>query len=286
HDEDQYTTARDVARIVKMAIENETFCEIFGAKYYSVPATNKAEARHLESQNYLMNNDHVIIHYDERVTGSRTAVAYDRTRSIASVARAGDMQLICIVMGSDSVYEKDGYTVKVFGGYDETKKMLDNGFTGYQTAQILYDNQIVLQKTVPNGTSDLTVGIREGALSVVPVNTTLESLSFRYANEIPLEAPIKKGQKVCSLQVWCGAVCIAETDLYAMNQVFHIGEVSDDTGIQSNRVGFGKIFLWSIGGIVAVILLGFVVLTVIRSTNISKVKRRSIQHSRNRRRSR
>ncbi len=285
HDENQFTTARDVARIVKKAIENETFCEIFGAKYYSVPKTNKAEERHLESQNYLMNNDHVIIHYDERVTGSRTAVAHDRSRSIASVASVGDMQLICVVMGSDSVYEKDGYTVKVFGGYDETKKMLDNGFSGYKTAQILYDNQIVLQKSVANGSSDLTIGTREGAFTVVPENTTIESLSFRYANEVPLEAPIKKGQKICSLQVWCGAVCIAETDLFAMNQVFHINDVFTDTGTRSDGPGFGKVLIWTVGGIVTVILLGFAVLAVIRSTHISKAKRRSIRHRRNRRRS-
>ena len=224
HDENQYTTARDVARILSKAIQNDEF----GAKYYTVPATNKAEERHLSSQNYLINNDDDVNYYDERVTGSRTAIANDRSRAIASVAELNDMKLICVVMGADSQYEDDGYSVRVYGGYNETKKLLDLAFTGYKTAQLLFPNQVILQKTVMNGGSDVSVGTLDGAFSVIPNNITETSLAYRYINEVPLSAPIEKGQRVSTLQIWCGNVCVSQNDLYAMNSVKHVNNMFED----------------------------------------------------------
>ena len=286
HDPNQFTTARDVARILIKAIQNEMFCDAFGAKYYSVPATNKSDARHLSSQNYLINNDKVVIHYDERVTGSRTAVANDLSRSIASVAQVDDMKLVCVVMGAESVYEKDGYTIRVFGGYDETKKLLDLGFTGYKTAQILHPNQVILQKSVLDGSSDVSIGTKTGAFSVIPDNVNADALVFKYVNETPITAPIENGQKVSTLQIWYGAVCLAQADLYTMNRVVSAGSVfsdKDNTGSQFNIV---KTFLWLLAGIVVIVLIMFVSLSILRATRIAKVRRQSRRNSRNRRRSR
>ena len=286
HEENQYTTARDIARILAKAIQNETFCEIFGAKYYSVPETNKSEARNLSSQNYLMNNDHVVIHYDERVTGSRTAVASDRTRGIASVAQVNDMKLLCVVVGAESKYEEDGYTVKVFGGYDETKKLLDLGFNGYKTAQVLHANQIIQQRSVVDGSSDVLIGTQSGALAVVPDNIQENSLDYRYVNEIPLTAPIEKGQRLSTLQIWCGSVCIAQTELVAMNSVALAGSVFVDDGTNAGQFAFLNVVKYLLVALAVVVLLGVAVLYVLRGIRIVKARRQSRRNSRNRRRSR
>ena len=286
HDENQYTTARDVARILSYAIRNEQFCEIFNAKEYRVPATNKSEERILSSQNYLINNDENINYFDERVTGSRTAVADDRTRSIASVAKLGDMELICVVMGSDSQYEKDGYTVKVFGGYNETKKLLDSCFTGYKTAQILYPNQVVLQKSVMDGSSDLMAGTHEGAFAVIPENVVQENLSFRYANEVSLSAPIEKGQRVSTLQIWCGNICVSQTELYAMNSVKAAGSISSQP--ESPRIGLHwlKAILYTVGAVTVFVLLAIALLSAVRAIRIARKNRHRRRNSQYRRRSR
>ena len=286
HDDAQYTTARDVARILAKAVQNETFCEIFGEKYYTVAETNKSETRYLTSQNYLMNNDKVIDYFDERATGSRTAVANDRTRSIGSVAQVNDMQLICVVMGAESKYEDDGYTEKVYGGYKETKELFDLGFTGNKTTQILHSNQTFLQKSVLNGSSDVLLGIENGVFAVVPENINENTLSFRYVNEVPMSAPIEKGEKAATLQVWLGAVCIAQADLFTMNKVLPAGATFDENGTGADASGFFKVLLYLLGGIGFVVVAGFIVLYLLRVTHIANVKRRSRRNSRNRRRSR
>ena len=54
HDEETYTTARDVCRITDKALENEVFRAMFTAETYTVPKTNKSEARELWTTNYMM----------------------------------------------------------------------------------------------------------------------------------------------------------------------------------------------------------------------------------------
>ena len=280
-DPNQYTTARDMARILAQAIKNEKFCEIFGDIYYNVPETNKSPIRYLSSENYLMNDDMVMIHYDSRVTGSRTGIANDWSRSIASVANSNGLNFICIVMGAESVYEDDGYTVKVFGGYNETRQLLDMGFNGHKTAQILFENQILKQCSVSNGNCDVSIGTHDSAFSVIPETMDALGLSYRYMNEVQLSAPIEKGQKLSSVQVWCGSACVAEADLYAMNSVDVIETVSQDNVESEN--GFFVWILYGLGIVFGITLIGFIIISILRAVHISKRKK---MHRRYRRRGR
>ena len=267
-DPNQYTTARDMARILAQAIKNEKFCEIFGNVYYNVPETNKFPIRYLTSENYLMNNDMVVIYYDGRVTGSRTGIANDWSRSIASVAKNDNMTLVCIIMGSKSVYEDDRYTVKVFGGYNETSQLLNMGFDGNKAAQILFENQILKQSSVLNGNCDVSIGTHDSAFSVIPATMDSLGLSYRYIDEVQLSAPIEKGQKLSSVQIWCGSVCVAETDLYAMNSV----DVIETVSLNNGRSGKG-LFVWilyGLGAVLGIVLIGFIIISVLRAFHISK----------------
>lgn len=286
HDADQYTTARDVARILSYAVQNEQFCEVFNSKKYVVPATNKSGERVLTTQNYLMSNDIDINYYDERVKGSRTALASDRSRSIASVAKYGDMELICVVMGSESQYEKDGYSVKVYGGYHESSSLLDVGFNGYKTAQILYPGQVFMQKPVMDGSSDLMIGTLEGAYAVVPDKITQNSLVYRYADEVPLNAPIEKGQRVSTLQIWSGNVCIAQTELYAMNSVKHVSTISAQPNAAKGIPTGLRVVLCVAGAIVILVLVVIGCLSVLRTIRTVRINRHRRRNSRYRRRSR
>lgn len=285
HDDAQYTTARDMAKIFVKAIQNPELCELMGIKTITVPKTNKSDERHLVSQNALL-NDNNITYYDARVVGGRTGVANDRTRSVATVAEVDSMQLICIVMGSKSQYEKDGYTEKVSGGYNETKQLLDIGFSGYKTAQILYPGQAIQQKPVTNGSCEVVVGTSDSIFAVLPENVRVQDLVYKYTNEINMTAPLEKGQRLSTLEIWYGSSCIAQTEVYAMNRVAVAGtefaEKEKDNGVRE----FLTIVLYLLGGILGIAVLVFVGLFAVRSVRVMNVKRQSRRNSRNRRRSR
>lgn len=287
HNKEQYTSARDTARILAKAIQNEQFCEIFFAKKYVVPATNKNESRVLVTQNYLMNKDIVVIHYDERVKGSRTGTTTNGTTNIATCAEVDGMKLISVVMSSASAYDEKTGRVKVFGGYGETQQLLNLGFTDHKAGQLIYENQILKQISISGGSSDVTIATKEARSAVIPADAGKEQLEFRYVNEVPLSLPVKEGQRVSTLQIWCNNICIAQTEIFAMNSVFAADQIFSDEG---NRSGTASVFLQNVLKVFVVILIiGLLVVGVLylrRLNQIAKQKRQRHRNHRDRRRSR
>ena len=217
HSQQQYTTARDSARILAAAIKNEDFYRIFTATKHTIGETNKTPLRNLLSGNLLMDPNSKL-YYDSRVVGGRTGVTEDGRRCLAAVAENNGMQLITVVMGADSVYQEDGYSAVSIGGYQETTALLNAGLTGFKTAQILYTGQILRQFHVENGNNDLLVGTNESITTILPENATLADLTFQY-HDIHFTAPVEKGKKVSVLEVWHQNMCVARVDLLAMNAV-------------------------------------------------------------------
>lgn len=220
YDANQYTTVRDVGKILAAALKNESFKQIFSTVYYTVPATNKSEERNLTTGNYLMCTDDRPMYFDGRVTGGRTGVANDSTRCLAVTAENNGMEVISILVGAASVYEDDGYTVHSFGGYTETTALLDLGLNGYYSANILYQDQVITQRAVLNGNASVSLGCANAASTVLPEGVTFNNLSVKYVNgNAELTAPISKGETVCGVELWYGGLCVAYTDVYALNSV-------------------------------------------------------------------
>lgn len=284
HDEQQYTTVRDVARILSEAIKNPDFKTFFGTINYIVPATNMSEERELSSGNHLMNTESLQIYYDERVTGGRTGVADDGTRCLASCAEKNGMLLICIVVGSESTFAEDGNTV-TYGSFKETSALYDAGFDGYRVAQVVYEGQALKQCSVLNGANDVVLASTKSVYCVLPENTTASELRFQYADTTALQAPVAAGEVLSVVQIWHGNSCIAQADLVSMNAVSPATALQDNNSNQQTD-GTGKtvlkIFLVVVGCAVTFLL----VLFFIRTIRISLFKNRRKRHSRDRRRSR
>jgi len=287
HHKEQYTSARDVVRILSKALQNEQFCEVFFADKYVVPATNKNDSRILVSQNYLMNKDIVVIHYDERVKGSRTGTTTNSTTNIATYAEVDDMKLISVVMGSASAYDEKTGRVKVFGGYGETQELLDLGFTGNKAGQLIYENQVLKQVAISGGSSDVTIASKDARSSVIPADMTLDRLEYRYVNETPLTLPVQEGQRVSTLQIWCNNICVAQTDIFAMNSVVAADQVFTVEEKQSvDLSGILSVVFKILAGILIAGLLVVVVFCLRKVYKITKQNRQRRRNSRNRRRSR
>lgn len=219
YNSNQYSTARDMAKILKQAVQNELFCEFFGKEYYTIEETNMSDVRYLLTSNYLLSKEDVEIYYDERVTGGRTGITQDYARSLAVAAHSGNMDIICVTTGSDSTISSNGYSVSVFGGYQEVSQILDACFDGYYVAQVVYEGQTVTQQPVTNGDCDVVLGSKNTAYAVVPVNTKLSDLTYSLVSRDSLVAPIEAGQKMTEVDIWLNDDCVAEAELYAMNDV-------------------------------------------------------------------
>lgn len=287
HDDQQYTTARDITRILSAALKNELFREIFETVYYTMPATNMSGERWISTGNYLMNKDKdkVEIYYDPRVTGGRTGVTTDGERCIASTARKGELELISIIMGSKSSYNEGGLT-NSFGGYQETSDLLDYGFDGLKTAQIFYEDQAVRQCKVVNGDTDLVLGSQVSLSTILPQGVKQTNLTYRYTDSVSaFEAPIEKGMKLSNLEVWYGNICIAQADLYAMNHV--PTQQSVKSVVQDpNKASGWTTALKIIGLCLAVLIIAVIIYKVLYKVRLTIANARKRRHRKNRRRSR
>lgn len=255
HDEQQYSTVRDLLRILSRAVKNEQFLQYFSAVDYVVPATNKSDARELSSSNLLMNAaDSIQLYLDSRVIGGRTGITDDGARCLATLAEHNGMKIICIVTGSESTFAEDGNTL-TYGSFDETSKLLDACLNGYQVAQILYKDQVMHQCDVPNGANDVILSANETAYSVLPAEVTVQELSYRYGDLQQLAAPISAGQVVSNVQVWHGGFCIAESDLIAVNSV-SVSQQSSNTqeDISKNSAQSIAVTILVIIGVLACVL--------------------------------
>lgn len=284
HDQEQYSTARDLGRILTVALRNEKFSTYFSAVRYTVPATNMSEERELSTGNFLMNRDNMEIYYDSRVTGGRTGITEDGNRCLAASAETNGLRLVSIVLGAKSTYTDEGNT-SVYGSFKETTALFDAGFSGYKTAKILFAGQTLKQCSVLDGTSDVILGAQVDISTVLPEAVTFADLSFQYTDVYDaFQAPIEAGEKLSNLQIWYGSMCVAQADVYAMNSV---SKIETQLSGQSKEPDSGlsqviTVILWIVGG--TAILIGIMVF--VRRMRVIMKRNRVKRYRRDRRRSR
>lgn len=290
HHEQQVTTARDTAKILTAAMENEQFATIFNTAYYDVPATNKSNIRYLETINHLINYREYADYYDTRVSGGRTAITDDGYRCVAAASEDNGLKMISVVMGTHSTFEEETRVIKIIGGFLETRALLDMGYEGYKKVQITYDGRVIKQQVVTNGNCHVVLGTKDSMSTILPSGVKDDDLIYRY-NDIPgaFEAPVKKGTLMSEVEIWYGSVCLGHLELYAMNDVDPLvqSQVSTNTEVPDPSAGrAGKIILWVFVGLLGVIGIAVITLLVIRKMRLARVRRRTKQYRRSRRRSR
>ena len=280
----QQTTARDMAKIVNEAIKNELFFEFFSATIYTLPATNMSEKREVTSTNYLAMPG-MIAFYDERVTAGRTGITNDRKRCLASTAVSGELEFITIILGAVPTYNEAGTKTTRFGNYEDTRDLIKMGFKDHHIVEVFRADQIINQYAVSNGASQLSVGPTDSVVTLLPSNVTMDNLTVRYVmGNRSVEAPVKLGQEIDTVQLWYKNVCIAQSPLTAKNAVAAYITNEKDESILVNTEGVSKAL------IIIGIILGFVlcvagVLYVIQMARMAALRAQHRRRRKNRRRS-
>lgn len=282
----QYSTARDLTRIVQYAMKNSTFAELFGTTDYTVPATNKTEKeRNLTTLNYLLEQLNVTKFIDDDVTGGVATYTTSSGASLACTAEKNGLSLIIVILGCERVYTSRGI-VDTYGNYEEVWDLLAYSFDNFKICRLIHDGQSMRQFPVVNGENDV-VGMTTSAMdAVLPKNARLDNLILKYsvANG-GLSAPIEEGEMVSTLQVWYRSSCIAETELYAMSAVRSLDQV--ELEIQGATRDDSDMNILSILGVLAlIVVVPFTIYLIVNHIRRVIARNRRRRRRRERRRSR
>lgn len=283
---EQYTTARDIGKITLACTQNDTFKEIFAAKSYTVPATNKTDERKLKSINYLIEDTIVPKFNDNRVTGGMPGYVSEASGAcIAITADKNGMECVMVIMGAEREYSDRG-TANYYGNFEEIIEMLEYTYNGFSVKQVIYPGQAIKTFQVGNGSNDVVGAPDEEIYAIIPSGVQMDNLIEKYTLlGGGISAPIDRGEEIAIVQLWYGASCIAETTLYALSDV----RTADDPDLiisgtasrdDSNITGFLKF----VGAVCLIFLAAFAVYLAYNSFMRSRRRARRRRRRANRRR--
>lgn len=210
HDTNHYTTAYDMALIMRALYNNDYFLEIMSHMTYQIPPTNKsAEPRPLAQQHGLMNQIRNSALYRSDVIGGKTGYHNEAGNTLVTAARQGDIDLIAVIL------KGEGSSM-----YKDTNKLLDYGFNAYHTIELHKTSSLL--KTLPvyaiksgnlieAAQGDVAVSSNESLL--ISRDIKLRDISTKLNLPEYLELGVKENEKVGTIDYIYNNQIIASNDL-------------------------------------------------------------------------
>lgn len=197
HDDNHYTTARDLALLMQYCMKNSTFVRISGMRSCKLPATAYSPERDFTTTVEILipsTAEHPNIYYYPYAIAGKTGFTTEAKNCLVSVCKKDNLILTSVILGSGKT--ADGLSSR----FIETKSIYDFGFDNYEIKDIYKKGDIIGNIEIPNATNDtkfLDVLISED----IPVlaNKT-EDLSVEVKPDLKynenLQAPISEGQTI------------------------------------------------------------------------------------------
>ena len=140
HDENHYTTASDMAKIVSAAMDNETLCEIASEKYFSGNSLGDLQSQYPDAitNDYNWQSHNMLIaassEYNyEYATGFKTGFTDEAGDCVAATAEKDGVQLIAVIMKSEDPAR-----------WTDAQKLFDFAFNNYSLETVAKNGETVI----------------------------------------------------------------------------------------------------------------------------------------------
>ncbi len=206
HDDNHYSTARDIAVLAREAMKNDLFREIAGTVSYTIPRSNKHRARNITTKSEYMltgSEESPNKYYFEYANGIKTGSHSHSGYCFAGSASKDGVDLVSVVM----------FTGKR-ARWADTIKLMNYGFSQYMrvTPVDLVNMNPIIRETSNYSTSDPELG--KLRLVCSPINGNAEIIGtkaeiqrmadnleeyFLIQYDRSFQAPIEAGEQVGTL---------------------------------------------------------------------------------------
>lgn len=271
HDDDHYTTASDLAKLIKHALQFEDFKTIVGARRYSMEATNLYKARTLVTTNYLI--DSSTAYYYRYVKGIKTGYTDMAGRCLATYAEKNGYEYMCILMGSPNKNEA-GQSVRY--EFTDTKNLYEWAFNNFEYKNIGNTTLPICEMPVELSmdAEHVSLVLERDFAAIMPKqanDSTIQVVPHLVAEKV--KAPVKKGDLLGTADVMYAEQVIATVNLVAANDV----ESSGMLVVLSHIKGFfTSKFFKAFVIIILMLLVLFAMYCVYLNRNRSRKKRKVV----------
>lgn len=219
HHENHYTTAVDLLIVTIEALKYPIISEICGSPQVTVPANNIIEEERIfNNTNFLISRHKTSEYIYTNATGLKTGSTTPAGQCLVATAEKGDMSLISILMGAQSVDSPSGTKLMQF---IETKRMFEWGFNNFSRKNIISESDILAEVKVELAMDKDYV--------VLHPNKSVSELMHRFDDtgdaeincvvEESITAPVKKGDVLGHVNISFMGRTYSDIDLVAMNDV-------------------------------------------------------------------
>ena len=198
HDAEHYTTAYDLALIASYAMQNETFREIVGTTYYRTVTG--------EVTRTVKNKNKILWEY-EGGNGVKTGYTMAAGKCLVFSAERNGVELVGVVLNCPDMFPA-------------AKRLLDYGFETYKPEKLVAAGDVIARIRINGGRKNaLAVAVKQDIIILVKDG---DSTTVRTVVKLPqqqVQAPVKKGDSLGSLEIWEDGRILAETELVAAETI-------------------------------------------------------------------
>lgn len=214
HDDNHYTTARDMSKITLAALKNANLVKYsttteYEYKGYTLPHTN------------LMLHPGYVTYYYEYAQGIKTGSTEQAEYNVIVKASKDGYNYLAIVMKSPQQKIKNqSYLTKC--SFVDAKSLFEWAFDSLKYTTIVAKDEVIGEVSVENGKDADTVALvaANDTNVIVPVGLDKSAVIIEIQEKpSSLQAPVTKGQKVCSANIIYGDEVIASVPLVAAKTV-------------------------------------------------------------------
>ncbi len=221
-EEGQYTTARDIAKMLKYALNYPVFVEAFSASSVTLKKTSLNEERTYNASNKMLNAT-ISDYYHSSVTGGKQTMTDNAGECIAVVSSKDGYSYLTVVLGGKLTdVDKDGVDENTC--MTDAKRMLNWVYENIRYRVVASPSQhvAIVEVTSGKGTDKLRLVPEKETSALVPSNATTASVLFEVVEgTVPakVKAPVKAGDVIGQANILYAGHILAKINIVAANDV-------------------------------------------------------------------
>ncbi len=267
HDNNHYTTPRDLAVIARYALTLPKFREIVVKKSYTMPPTNMHK-----KWDTLYTTNRMLYHtstYFTQVTGVKSGYTGQAGHNLVSSAKnAQGTELIAVIMGESGNAK---YQVAL-----DSKLLLEHGFRDYALQKVVNAKQLVKSMFVGGSEEKVRLNLVTGSefSSILPKNKNEWNMTTKQVIPPHIKLPVKKGDIVGTLEYYREGSLIGKVNLVAASSI------NKDASKKAPKAKKGSLFFTIIKVLLGLVLFFFALRLTLRtiSRRLKAKRKRKAYH--------